>query len=298
VNDELTIIWLFLLKANDNWRLKTVSAGMKDFSMHYHISTPRKAAYILAATDHGTMIINRFDYHRIVNQDFAYGVGHSLLESGCFDPQDILCLKDILSVLRKLRGEGVVALDIGANLGVHTIEWAKHMAGWGYVTAVEAQERIYYALGGNIALNNCFNARALNIAIADTNTTMKIPKPDYCSPGSFGSLELQEGPRNEFIGQSISYNNDSMVEIDVRTIDSFTLPRLDLLKIDVEGMEMAVLEGAIETIKKQRPVMFIEHIKIDMEVLTRFMDTIDYKIICVGMNSIAFHIDDPVSSYL
>jgi FkbM family methyltransferase len=51
-----------------------------------------------------------------------------------------------------------VAIDCGANIGTHTIEWAKKMTGWGAVIGIEAQERIFYALAGNIAINNCFNA--------------------------------------------------------------------------------------------------------------------------------------------
>ncbi|WP_035446910.1 FkbM family methyltransferase [Asaia prunellae] len=263
-------------------------------STHETPDRSRKAAFVLASTDHGTMIINRFDYHRTGAEDHAYGVGFSLLEDGHFEPGDVLCLKDILSVQRRLRGQGVVALDIGANLGVHTIEWAKHMSGWGNVLAIEAQERIFYALCGNISINNCFNARAANIAAGNQVTTMKIPVPDYCSPGSFGSLELQPRPQTEFIGQSINYAEHAMAEVSVRTIDSFALPRLDLIKIDVEGMEMAVLEGAINTIKTLRPVMFIEHIKIEKDHLISFMREMDYTLIDTGMNSVAFHREDPI----
>jgi hypothetical protein len=42
--------------------------------------------------------------------------------------------------------DGVVVIDCGANIGAHTIEWGKRMTGWGSVLAIEAQERIYYAL--------------------------------------------------------------------------------------------------------------------------------------------------------
>ena len=66
------------------------------------------------------------------------------------------------------------------------------MTGWGQVLAFEAQERIYYALAGNIAINNCFNARALHAAVTSEAGRMKIPAPDYLAPASFGSLELRK----------------------------------------------------------------------------------------------------------
>jgi FkbM family methyltransferase len=73
----------------------------------------------------------------------------------------------LLTLRRQYYGDGVVAIDCGANIGVFTLEWARAMTGWGSVIAVEAQERIYYALAGNIAINNCFNARAVLAAVAD-----------------------------------------------------------------------------------------------------------------------------------
>src|SRR5579863_3487900 len=108
----------------------------------------------------------------------------------------------LLFVLRCRRqhfGDGVVMLDCGANIGVLTVEAAAEMTGWGSVLAIEAQERLFYALAGNIALNNCFNARALHAAVAAVDGTMRVPVPDYLSAGSFGSLEMRARPDNEFI---------------------------------------------------------------------------------------------------
>jgi FkbM family methyltransferase len=67
-----------------------------------------------------------------------------------------------------------VAIDCGANIGVHTTQWARLMTGWGRVVAFEPQERIYYALAGNIAINNCFNVRAIHAAVPSTPGTMRL----------------------------------------------------------------------------------------------------------------------------
>ena len=98
----------------------------------------------------------------------------------------------LLQIRRKHHGDGVIAIDGGANIGVHTVEWAKAMTGWGSVLAVEAQERIYYALAGNVAINNCFNATVINAAISSESGTLQIPNPNYFLPSSFGSLELRQ----------------------------------------------------------------------------------------------------------
>src|SRR5579864_4859075 len=114
---------------------------------HPMANPSRKLAFVTAATDHGT-----------VNGNEGFGVGLQLLENAHYDPDEVNLLLRALDLRRQCYGDGVVAIDCGANVGVHTIEWAKHMTGWGAALAIEAQERIYYALAGNIALNNCFNA--------------------------------------------------------------------------------------------------------------------------------------------
>ena len=182
----------------------------------------RKLAFVTAATDHGTFIVNRFD-QMIVDGNAGYGVGLQLLENAHYDPDEVNLLLRALDLRRQCYGDGVMAIDCGANVGVHTIEWAKHMTAWGAVLAIEAQERIYYALTGNIAINNCFNARAIYAAVSDRDGTMKIPVPNYFAAASFGSLELKQRDGAEFIGQAIDYSESKMVEVPTVSLDSLNL---------------------------------------------------------------------------
>ena len=198
---------------------------------------PRKIAFILASTDHGTLIVNRFDYH-MVNATKGFGVGYFLLENSSYEPRESSIAMQLLSLRRQHFGSGVLAVDCGANIGVLTVEWARGMTGWGTVVAIEAQERIYYALGGNIAINNCFNAHAIHGAVGAENGVLRIPTPNYMAPASFGSLELRQSAVNEFIGQEIDYSEQKLNTVRMLTIDSLNLSRLDLIKIDVERMEL------------------------------------------------------------
>jgi FkbM family methyltransferase len=250
----------------------------------------RPLGFILASTDHGTMILNRFD--QVIAPGVAFGCGYQLLNTASYDPDEVSLLLHILDLRRKYHGDGMVAVDCGANLGVHTIEWAKHMTGWGVVLAFEAQERIYYALAGNIAINNCFNARAVNAAVSSRSGAMKIPQPNYLANASFGSLELKKLERSEFIGQAIDYSEDKMVDVPMVHLDSFNFPRLDILKIDVEGMELEVIEGAAKCIREKRPIMLVEALKTDGNALRARLESFDYVVYPVGLNFIAFHKED------
>ena len=251
----------------------------------------RKIAFVLAASDHGTLIVNRFDY-RMVDERTGIGVGFQILEAGSFDAPEVDMALSLLMVRRQYFGDGVVALDCGANVGVHTIEWAKRMSGWGQVLAIEAQERVFYALAGNIAVNNCFNARAINAAVAAKSGVMRIPTPDYLSPGSFGSLELRRRERTEFIGQPVDYSDEKAVPVQTIALDSLELPRIDLIKIDVEGMEIEAIEGASKSIAQCRPVLIVESIKSDKSRLRQVLEQQGYRVFEVGLNLVAIHAED------
>jgi FkbM family methyltransferase len=252
-------------------------------------SVGRKLAFVMASSNHGTMIVNRFDY-RMLNQNQGYGVGYQILETSCFDPNEVRLALDMLALRRKHHGDGVVGIDCGANIGVHTIEWAKAMAGWGSVLSIEAQERIYYALAGNIAINNCFNAIAVHAALSNESGVMQIPNPNYFVPSSFGSLELRQRSSTEFIGQPIDYQNT--VNVRKLMLDEFGLPRTDLIKIDVEGMELEALDGAAKTIERSHPIMLIEKIKADATQLRQWLETRGYVVIEAGINLLVIHSSD------
>ena len=257
----------------------------------------RPSPFVLAATGHGTLIVNRNDYN-VAEDGVAYGVGHQLLNTGYFDPEEVSVAVGLLRLRRQEHGDGVVAIDCGANVGVHTVEWAKAMHGWGRVIAIEAQERIYYALAGNIAINNCFNASALHAAVGSGVGTIDVPLPDYTVPASFGSLELRQREGNEFIGQPIDYAPERLQSISLVSIDSLGLERVDLIKLDVEGMELEALEGTIGVLRAQRPIMLVESIKVNRDALLQLLQGLGYATYQSGIYVTAVHLADPCTRWI
>jgi len=255
------------------------------------LNNPRPIAFIIASTNYGSMLINRYDYSS--NQGINYGVGYQLLSTSSYDQEETSLAVQLLTTRKVNFGKGVIAIDCGANIGCHTISWAKEMHGWGEVIAFEAQERIFYALCGNITINNCFNAKAIFAAISSKSGEMLAPIPNYFNPSSFGSLELIKTSRTEHIGQDIDYSSENCSKIKVVSIDELDLNRLDFIKIDIEGMEMQALTGAEKSILKFKPQILIEKLKSNPEEIRHFLESFSYQIFDIGLNFLAIHLDDP-----
>ncbi len=245
---------------------------------------PFARAFVGLQTDHGFMIVNRNDYHTLPN-GATYGVGHQLLSLGSYERSEVDFVLDLLRDRRRAHGNGVVALDCGANIGVHALEMGREMFGWGQVLAFEPQERLFYALCGNIALNNLSNVRAFNVALGAETGHISIPRPDYNRPASFGSLELTNTGAREYIGQSISYIKKDLASVALDRIDNLHLARVDFIKLDVEGMELDVLRGAKDTLAAHSPDLVVEWIKSDKTELISFLSSLNYNSISeIGAN--------------
>src|SRR5262249_45408063 len=136
--------------------------------------------FVLAATEHGPLILSHIDFH-VPESGPPIGVGMQLLTNGRYDSIEAGLIKSLLSLRRDRLTEKrrLLALDCGANIGVMTVEMARHMRDWGIVIAFEAQERLFYALCGNIALANLFNAKAQHCALGAATGKTRVPFLNY-----------------------------------------------------------------------------------------------------------------------
>ncbi len=217
----------------------------------------------LVSCEHGSMILPLNDYEQLPNNQVALGVGLKVMLDGIYDETNMPVMMAILNYQRKKYGDGVVMLDGGANIGCFTVSFARAMQGWGTVLAMEAQERLFYALCGNIALNNAMNAQAIYCALDSDDGYVDFPVLDYRMPGNYGALSAVGG-----VGPKIKVMS--------RRIDSLNLERLDFLKIDVEGTELKVLTGANKTIERCKPFIMAEHIHAKVDALEPFFKSIGY----------------------
>lgn len=154
-------------------------------------------------------------------------IGRSFAEYGEFSDGEAAIFKALIK-------PGDVVMDIGANIGAHTLVMAQLAGNEGNVLAFEPQRLVYYTLCANINLNNITNTICLQQAVGSESGRIDVPEFDFTRPNNFGGLEL---------GKEIIANDIKKYSVKLSTIDSFALPRLDFIKIDVEGMEPKVIQG-------------------------------------------------------
>jgi FkbM family methyltransferase len=149
-------------------------------------------------------------------------------------------------ILRRLVKPGDVILDAGANVGYFSLLFAKWLHGSGMVHAFEPFAETIRRFERNLELNAELRpmVRLHRLALADFTGNLGMSVPDQGNQGC------------NFLGGAGS------TKVDVTTLDAFCerehLDRVDLIKIDVEGSEVALLRGAEQTIRRLRPVLMIE----------------------------------------
>lgn len=258
-----------------------------------------KISFVLGSTKYGPMILSHLDYNPCGGE--KYGIGYSMLKYGYYDEEEVQFLMDLINLKRQINGDDVIIIDCGANIGTHTIPFGKMTTGWGKVYAIEAQEKLFYALAGNIVLNNLFNIKAINAAVSNEDGLMTIPEPDYAKAASFGSFELIKNEQTENIGQFVDYSKTTL-EIPKIRLDQLKLKRCDFIKMDVEGMEVMALKGALETIERCKPLMCIEFIKSNVIDIEKILKPLGYKFAGLDIkprnNILAIQEDDPIIKYI
>jgi FkbM family methyltransferase len=149
-------------------------------------------------------------------------------------------------VFRQVCAPGQIVVDAGANIGTHTLALAEIVGPSGRVYAFEPQHNVHQYLCANVALNSLGNVQCIRAALADRDGEILLRDAQPEAPANFAALSLAQ------LAGSI---RTPMV-----TLDTYlNVPHLRLVKIDVEGMELDVLRGARSTIRKHRPILYVEN---------------------------------------
>lgn len=184
---------------------------------------------------------------KVVMEEGSWFGKQRIENKGPYQQRNLKFLKDMCPHSR-------VTLDIGAHVGMNTIEYADFSD---HVYAWEPFKETYEMALMTIDANNVKNATIYNAGLGSENTNIKtIQREGYSA-------------QNQIRPEDSKSKKDGPV-VDIRTLDSYNFTNVDIIKIDVEGYEMEVLQGAIETIKNNNPIVQVE---IDGKHLKRFKYT-------------------------
>ncbi|WP_430259416.1 FkbM family methyltransferase [Neorhizobium sp. IRS_2294] len=144
---------------------------------------------------------------------------------------------------------GSVVLDVGAHQGTHTLRFASATGIAGHVYAFEPQRLMYQNVCASSALNSLENVTAKNVAVGSTTGNVRIAKFDYSRRAHFSGMRISDENTGEQV-ELVVLNN---------VLPPEAVNRVSFVKVDVEGMELDVLQGAECILDEARPTVYCEY---------------------------------------
>lgn len=139
--------------------------------------------------------------------------------------------------------EGDVCIDVGANIGHHTIIMSKVVGSDGHVFAYEPIDKIRDQLNKSLIENKINNVTILKEALSNEETYMDL----FLRDGNIGGSSF------------VDVGDKNKIKVNVKTLDSYNYEKVNFIKIDVEGFELNVLKGGENTLEKTKPKIIFEY---------------------------------------
>jgi FkbM family methyltransferase len=167
-------------------------------------------------------------------------IDQTIIEKGEFEPQSTEAIKRLVK-------QGNLVLDIGANIGYYSVKLSKLVGNSGKVIAFEPTEHFRKTLRMNLDANNITNVEVINIGLSDKEQ----------------KLEIDIGPSSATLHSPLGFDDiESKEVINLTTLDSFVqkhnIPKIDFIKIDVDGHEPFFFEGAWKSLNIYDPIVLLE----------------------------------------
>lgn len=205
------------------------------------------------------------------NKVFAIKIlpGHTIKYAGKGDIAQIIYKTEVfvnhkksfeystLQLFSTLLKPGDVIIDVGANSGLYSILYSQLAGEEGVVHAFEPDAATFSLLQENLRLNNCNNVLTYNFALSN--------KEGWIEMLTFNpeNIKLISGDSFKYMQEvTADKMNDENTCINAYRLDDLkeltTAAKIDFIKIDVEGAELLVLKGSVNTILKYKPVIIFE----------------------------------------
>lgn len=228
---------------------------------------------------------NRARYLAVTNTDNGLFIGkpgelisEHIFAGGCWDSHIVTLAQEI-----SVNSSGI-AVDIGAHFGAVTLALSNMFQ---EVLSFEPNDFNYRVLRGNVAINRLENVRIFNHPLFSKETTLCLGEETKqeipINKNAFGEFD---GHLSNNLGAYLfSEGDDRSFAHSAKTLDSFGLSNVSLIKVDVQGADGEVLLGAMYTIKRCRPVVVFEweehlshHFSVSFDTLCKEFEGLDYEL--------------------
>ncbi|MBX9924590.1 MAG: FkbM family methyltransferase [Rhabdochlamydiaceae bacterium] len=189
-----------------------------------------------------TMSLQQYRLFRIENRDLFFIDDIQDFIKTLYLKKGNMWERNIAEVLKAYVKEGSIAIDVGGHVGTHTLTLSRLVGPKGAVHVFEPQIKLFPELVINMALNKCSNVIAHRKALGSESKIACMINSEAANEGMCHIYEASD------MGQKVP----------MEKLDHLQLNNISLIKMDVEGFEEEVLEGAKETITRNKPVMVIE----------------------------------------
>ena len=173
-------------------------------------------------------------------------IGKSLSEYGEWSEAEVNLIKQLVK-----NNENII--EVGSNIGTHTIPLAKHVSNGGQIFAFEPQSQNYKLLLDNINDNEIKNVEVSKLALSSKEGEAFMNKFDENKTSNFGDARI------------FSDNNENYEKVPVKTLDQIYYDKtkenfsVKLIKCDTQGQELNIIIGAKKIIDKYKPYLYVEN---------------------------------------
>jgi len=177
-------------------------------------------------------------------------IGASLSEYGEWAEEELFLLWHLID-------RDHTVLDLGANVGTHALAFSRFVGPAGRVVAIDAHPVAFRLLTLNLLMNDVSGAIPICAVVSNTSGSRLVVLDTPQLQRNLGATTFVGG-NTPFCGELA--RGGVSVPVAVTTIDALNFDRCDLIKIDVEGMELEALKGAEATLRRFTPVLYYEQV--------------------------------------
>jgi len=181
-----------------------------------------------------------------------------------------------VNFLNSIVEEGMKVIDIGANIGISSVAIAKRIGRGGKLYSFEPVPEHFNILKENVSSNRLENVKVYELAVTD-----QVGRASFYQKGLSSGIVFQKGAKK--------------FNVSTTTIDRFSneqkIERIDLINMDCEGSELLVLNGAKETLRKNRVKIFCEihhdflkQLDQSVEDLVEYLQGLEFQVQSVCVN--------------